>query len=128
MITPQQLHIVWLMLLSIAEFEGFFINGSRAQRNNNPGNLKGWDPNLPKDKKGFDIFPDLGRGIGALWTQIWINIFRDLTIREFFEGKPGVYPGYAPLPDGNTTNYAKFVSNRTGIPLDNVEIKRFIGV
>lgn len=116
------------MLIAIATFEGFFIEGSRAQRNNNPGNLRGWDPALPKDPQGFDIFPDFNAGLLALWKQIWLNIFRDLTLKEFFVGKTGVYPGYAPLEDGNTLQYPRFVSKIAGIPLENVTIKEYLDV
>lgn len=123
---PREIYLAWLLLLSIAEFEGFWQTGSRAKRNNNPGNLRGWDPTLPKDEKGFDIFPDLYSGVRALWQQIWININRNLTLREFFEGKPGVYPGYAPLSDNNSAAYARFVAKKTGIPLDSIPIKQYI--
>jgi len=126
MITNFALHRAWMLLIAIATFEGFFIEDSRAQRNNNPGNLRGWDPELPKDDQGFDIFPDFNSGLLALWKQIWLNIFRDLTLEEFFIGKPGVYPGYAPLADGNTMNYPRFVSKISGIPLDSVTIREYI--
>lgn len=114
------------LMLAIAWFEGFWIDGSRAQRNNNPGNLRGWDINNPKDDQGFDIFPDRQSGWFALWQQIWINIHRRLTLSEFFLGKPGIYPGYAPQEDGNTRFYPRFVSSVTGIPLDSVTILSFI--
>lgn len=118
--------IVWTLLLAIATFEGFWKPGSRAARNNNPGNLRGFDPDVPKDAQGFDQYQTLAAGIRALWIQIWINIFRNLTIEEFFLGKPGVYNGYAPEIDGNTKQYPRFVSSVTGIPLDSVTILRFI--
>lgn len=122
------IHTVWNLLLAIAYFEGYWEPNSRAQVNNNPGNLRNWDPSLPKDEKGFDIFPDIGKGTEALWRQIWTNINRDLTLRQFFLGKPGKYPGYAPLSDGNSVNYPRFVSRYTGIPLDNVTIKSYLGL
>lgn len=120
------IQIIWNMLIAIAWFEGYFSEGSRARRNNNPGNLRGWDPNLPKDDAGFDIFPSIDKGVEALWRQIWKNINRGLTLREFFEGKPGIYPGYAPLSDGNSKLYARTVSQYTGIPIDNVTIQSHI--
>lgn len=82
-------------------------------RNNNPGNLRGWDPTLPKDSRGFDVFPTLAAGRWALLRQIDKNVFqRKLTLREFFGGK-GEYPGYAPASDGNDpVNYAQFVARR----------------
>lgn len=128
MITETALFRTWQMMIAIASFEGFFIPGSRAERNNNPGNLRGWDPANAKDDKGFDIFPDFQSGLFALWQQIWLNIFRDLTLKEFFIGKPGVYPGYAPLSDGNSLNYPRFVSRISGIPLDNVTIKSYLSL
>lgn len=120
------INAIYMMMLAIANFEGYWISGSRARRNNNPGNLRGWSSRLPKDDAGFDIFPTAEEGWNALWQQIWLNIQRGLTLKQFFEGKPGVYPGYAPLKDNNPPTYAKYVSQISGIPLDSVTIFHFI--
>lgn len=128
MINQAAISTVWNMLLAIAYFEGYFTPGTRAHRNNNPGNLRGWSRSNPKDDKGFDIFPTLQAGVDALWRQIWLNIYRDLTVREFFQGKPGVYPGYAPISDNNPATYASFVSKTAQIPVDNITIRNYIGV
>jgi hypothetical protein len=124
----QAIRTIYNLMLSIAYFEGYFQSGSRARRNNNPGNLRGWSQNNPKDDKGFDRFPNAEAGWNALWRQVWLNVFRDLTLREFFYGKQGVYPGYAPLSDNNPASYARWVSTTTGIPLDNVTILSYIRV
>lgn len=109
----------FLFAIWIAKFEGYFDPPSRARRNNNPGNLKGWDPALPKDPAGFDRFPTVRDGWSALFRQIKLNFNRRLTVREFFEGKAFVYPGYDAT---NPTAYARFISGKTGVPLDNVPI------
>lgn len=117
---------VYRMMLAIAYFEGAFQENSRAWRNRNPGNLRGWSPRTPKDSGGFDIFPTWQDGWNALWAQIWRNIMRNLTLRQFFEGKAGVYPGYAPLSDGNPATYSRFVSEISGIPIDGTTIIEYI--
>lgn len=116
----------WLLLLAIAQFEGYWKAGSKARRNNNPGNLRGYDPGVPKDSSGFDIYPTVDAGVRALWGQIWRNIYRGLTLREFFHGKPGIYPGYAPIQDNNPTTYPLTVSKWTGIPLDSETIWQYL--
>lgn len=103
----------------IAVFEGFFKEGSRARRNNNPGNLRGWSKRLPKDPGGFDIFPDLQAGVDALFRQVELNIDRELTVWEFFVGKIFVYAGY---DASNPEAYARFIASRTGLPLDSHSI------
>jgi hypothetical protein len=63
-------------------------------RNNNAGNLmigSQYRKYLTK-KEGDD----------AALAQINRNIGRGLTLNEFFAGKPGVYPGWAPADDGKT--------------------------
>lgn len=90
---------------AIKRNEGFY-PGSAAYRNNNPGNLMG--PN------GLRTFSTLSEGEAALRKQIDTNIGRDLTLREFFGGKPGVYAGY----DKTDPLYAAKVSQWTGLPLD----------
>lgn len=61
-------------------------------------------------------------GYQALINQVRLNVSRGLTLEEFFGGKPGVYPGYAPVAPGvhstnNPNKYASNVSSWTGIPL-----------
>ncbi len=75
---------------------------------------------------GIALFPDLATGQTACARQIQLNIDRGLTLEEFFAGKPGVYPGYAPAAAGNDpATYAANVSRWTGIspgvPLNQIE-------
>lgn len=100
---------------AIATMEGFFNNNSLAFKNNNPGNIRKWGK-LPI-VKGFASFPTAEAGWAALKRQISLNINRKLTLYEFFGGKPGVYPGYAPATDNNKPKqYAEFVAKKVGIP------------
>jgi len=102
---------------SIATMEGYFKPGTIAAKNNNPGNLRSWGSNPTQN--GYAIFPTPEAGWTALQRQIEINIGRGLTLNEFFGGKPGVYPGYAPSADSNNpSHYAQFVAGRAGIPAD----------
>lgn len=106
----------WFLLLrfmyALAEFEGFFKEGSIAQRNNNPGNLRPIGAST-----GFRYFETPEEGWERLLHQMILNIKRGLTVREFFLGKPGVYPGYAPLGDNDAQvmeNYLSHIKKNTG--------------
>lgn len=102
---------------SIATMEGFFKPNTIAQRNNNPGNLRTWG-NQPT-QNGYAVFSSPEEGWAALRQQIQRNISRGLTLEEFFGGKAGVYPGYAPAADkNNPSGYARFVAGRAGIAVD----------
>ena len=68
----------------VAQMEGFHIPGSLAERNNNPGNLRMWGRNPMSG--GFAMFPNVEEGWRALRRQVELNIDRDLTWLEFFEG------------------------------------------
>ena len=110
---------------SIADFEGYGKQGSVAQRNNNPGNLRAGPGQTGTDEKGYAIFPDAATGWAALEKQITSKSGKGLTLQEFFGGKPGVYPGYAPAADrNNPQQYAATVAQRLGVdptaPLDTV--------
>lgn len=90
--------------------------GTGCGSRNNPGNLRTWG-SLPT-AGGFAVFPTCEAGWAALRSQVQRNIDRGLTIEEFFGGKAGVYPGYAPAADANQPYvYAANVSGWTGIPL-----------
>lgn len=109
--------LVHEIALAIGKMEGFGTPGTVATRNNNPGNLRKWGNVQIID--GFASFPSAAAGWEALRSQVSRNVKRGLTLREFFQGKPGVYPGYAPSSDGNRpSNYAEFVAGSVGIPVD----------
>lgn len=102
---------------AIAQKEGFYVPGSIAQRNNNPGNLRSWGSN--PIVSGYAKFATVQDGWNALYSQIQTNIGRNLTLNEFFAGKAGVYAGYSPSTDGNQPiAYAAFVGSQVGIPVD----------
>jgi hypothetical protein len=108
---------------AIATMEGYYVTGSIAARNYNPGNLRSWG-SLPI-VQGFAQFPSESEGFRALHRQINLLIDRQLNLYEFFCGKAGIYPGYAPDADGNHCRaYAEFVAGKVGIaadmPLDRV--------
>lgn len=137
--TPTASGLVERIAIAISEMEGFNKPGSRAQRQNNPGNLRSWGKTPVLD--GFANFPTPAEGWRALRKQVWRNVDRGLTLYEFFGGKritdtltvthPDgtveevyrktrvVYAGYAPDADGNRSrHYAEFVARRVGIPVD----------
>lgn len=105
---------------AIGHQEGFFKEGSVAYRLNNPGNLRQWGgrPTL----FGFVQFVTPQAGWIALESQIAKNVARELTFREFFAGKPGVYGGYSPGADGNdpihyATQVCAACQARTTVPI-----------
>ena len=87
--------------------------------NNNPGNLRAYLPSQPVDSRGVRIFPSYDAGYKALIGQEQTNVNLGLNLDEFFGGKAGVYPGYAPAADkNNPAGYAANVSSWLGIPRD----------
>lgn len=108
--------MVELIAQAIATMEGWYVPGSRARRNNNPGNLRSWGANPIVG--GYAAFPSADAGWAALRRQVQLNIGRGLTLEEFFGGKEGVYGGYAPSADKNDpAYYARFVAGKTGLQL-----------
>jgi len=101
----------------LAEMEGYYTSGTLANRNNNPGNLRSWVGTPVSERFAKFATPD--DGFAALRQQVQLNINRGLTLQEFFAGKPGVYPGYAPAADSNRPiAYAAFVAQIAGIAVD----------
>ncbi|MCS7261051.1 MAG: hypothetical protein NZ765_09750 [Anaerolineae bacterium] len=95
---------------AIATFEGFFKLGSRAQRNNNPGNLRyaGQPGAIGADAAGYAVFPNAEAGWEALRRQIRLDASRGLTLEQFIRK-------YAPPNENPTEAYLRFVSQRTGL-------------
>jgi len=109
---------------AIAQFEGYNVPGSVAQRNNNPGNLRSGPGQTGTDSKGYAIFPDAATGFAALNNQVSLNVDRGLTLQTFIGGNQdptqgAIYPGYAPSADNNNvSNYVSFLSGKLGIGPD----------
>ena len=111
--------------VAISEMEGYTKDGSLAQRNHNPGNLRWWPGTRNVD--GYAFFATPQDGWRALRRQVLTNVNRGLTLLTFFAGQrdehgeviKGGYHGYAPRADGNyPLQYAHFVAKRVGIPVD----------
>lgn len=106
---------------AIATFEGFSSSGSRAQRNNNPGNLKyaGQAGATGQDSGGFAIFPDVATGFQALYAQLakYVSSFPSFTILQAMARYLGqtVPTNNA---QGNAFTYATFVANALGVTVD----------
>lgn len=87
---------------------------TRANRNNNPGNLlfAGQKNAIGKDDKGFAVFKTIDDGWNALYRQIELDKQRDLTIEGFITK-------YAPSSENDTANYIEYmVQQLTAISKD----------
>ena len=126
---PTREELIDAFAYAIGKREGFYNigpNPTRAQRNRNPGNMRPWTGCLyPKDKDNFVVFPTIQEGWMFLKKQCDRNIFiRHLTFNEFFQGKFGVYAGFAPASDGNKPNaYAAFVVSVLSVRLGLKNVK-----
>lgn len=108
--------MVGILADAIARMEGYGVAGSRAQRNNNPGNI--WDgskhriwPKLPIDEKGFIKYPTPEAGRAALEYQLNLKIRRGATLRSLITV-------WAPPHENDTNRYIDLVAKWTGLPLD----------
>ncbi len=104
-----------------------FAPGTRAYRNNNPGNI--WDgiaggktqriwPNLPIDPQGFVIYPSYEAGYSALLKDLGIKINRGMTLEQlitmYAPAKGDTVNGFD--LSNNTSAYIQSVARQTGLP------------
>src|SRR5262245_27357344 len=89
--------------------------GSRAWRNNNPGNIR---PGKFSSKNGaigsagnFAIFPTYQAGRQALASLLRGKTYSNLTLFS-------AIARYAPSHENNTANYRKLIKRLTGLDLD----------
>lgn len=95
--------------------------GSRAWRNNNPGNLE--DGKFARNHGAigtdgrFAIFPDTATGFNAMASLLATNSYQKLTIE-------GAINRYAPPNENNVENYLKSIERQTGFlrstPMNNL--------
>lgn len=85
--------------------------GSRAWRNNNPGNLEYGNFARNNGAIGTDgrfaIFPDIATGFNAMAGLLSTNVYQSLTIE-------GAINRYAPPSENNVENYLKSIERQTG--------------
>ena len=86
--------------------------GSRAWRNNNPGNLEYGKFARNNGAIGTDgrfaIFPDTATGFKAMASLLATNSYQKLTIE-------GAINRYAPPNENNVENYLKSIERQTGL-------------
>jgi len=116
---------------AIAQFEGFNIPHSRAQRNNNPGNINFGSfaqqfgatletiPQGVEEKARFAYFPTTDQGWNCL-RELLNSCYNGMTILAAFNK-------YAPSTENNTESYAEFVCRETGLSLTTVLSTENIG-
>lgn len=112
--------------LAIETMEGAFEEGSRPQRNNNPGDLRfdgiEWDGQTGTDTAGFCIFENYAAGHRALRVDLQHHSIRypNQTITQFIAGDGNKWTGYAPASDHNSPlQYACFIAERIGADREN---------
>lgn len=102
-----------LLLEAIAREEGFYVEGSRPQRNNNPGDLeyRGWE-GLYNGKKGsdprFSIFASSLDGFKALRHLFTFPMYFGKTLEVAFNE-------YAPPTENQTNQYLTHICMWTGL-------------
>lgn len=113
------------IIQAIGEMEGFGIVGSRATRNNNPGDLdlEPWMvkdfsavlesiPAEVKENPRFAHFPSIDDGWSAL-RQLLTADYLGMTIAAAFNK-------YAPPAENQTNEYVEFVCEATGLQPEDV--------
>jgi len=87
--------------------------GTRAWRNNNPGNIRGGDFARGRgaigNAGGFAVFADYETGFAALLALLRAPSYRQLTIEQ-------TITRYAPPVENNTDAYIASVEKITGVP------------
>lgn len=116
---------------AIAHMEGFYVAGSRAQRNNNPGNLN-FEPWLAK-KYGAVLEPnrfmEIARFARFKTVEDGKDAIRTLLSNPPYEGKSlsWIFKIYAPPKENQTNTYTAFVAKETGLSPDAVPTAAEIG-
>lgn len=111
--------------------EGYDVPGSLAQRNNNPGNLKGdyYHGVIGVDSHGFAIFDSPDSGFAAAQSYVQRNAANNpgWTIQNFFAKVLGNLSGQPVNNEqGNSNQEADTVASILGVPSDS-NLSDYIG-
>jgi hypothetical protein len=101
---------------AIARMEGFYVKGSRPQRNHNPGDIEYGKFARAHGANGTDgrfaIFPDDTTGFAAM-SALFKSAYLGLTITQAINK-------YAPSDENNTTRYINLICQWTGLTPDTI--------
>lgn len=106
---------------AIARQEGYYVHGSRAHRNNNPGNINygvfaRMHGSTARDDQGYAVFPSASVGFSALTALLISTAYRCSTLRDAITRY--CPPTGDPRGANNTAVYIRNVSEWTGIGAD----------
>ncbi len=89
--------------------------GTRAWRNNNPGNIRMSDfakrVGAIGEAGGFAVFPDKETGMYAIEALLRTNTYQNLTVA-------GAISRYAPPSENNTSAYHRTIEKHTGLSIN----------
>jgi hypothetical protein len=101
------------LLQAIAREEGFFVVGTRPQRNNNPGDIE-WHARGIASAYGathgdprFAVFPTAEQGFAAMKALLEAPLYRGLTVAQALDK-------WAPPVENNTNAYTANVCKWVG--------------
>jgi hypothetical protein len=104
-------NLIHKLACAIAAQEGFFESGSIAQRQNNPGNLRGapWSGPIVPKQEGYWSPTSLAQGQAGMLHLIAQHVAEGHTLTQLINA-------WAPAADGNEPEtYIKNVAEWTGI-------------
>jgi|SRR5271166_7027980 len=115
-------NLIYKIACAIAAQEGFFKPGTIAQRQNNPGNLRGasWSGPVVPMQGGFWLPTSIQQGQAGEMHLIALRIAEGHTLTQLINI-------WAPASDGNEPEaYIKDVMAWTGIPDANVQLWNYL--
>jgi hypothetical protein len=103
------------ILEAIARMEGFYVIGSRPQRNNNPGDIEYGRFSVAHGATGSDgrfaVFPSPDAGFRAMAALLSAPAYAGLTVGQALDK-------WAPPIENNTNAYTAFVCKAVGCTPD----------
>ncbi len=107
------------MALAIMNFEGYY-QGSRSQRNNNPGNIRWSSSNFPSWMKGATGIDETGHVIFNSFESGWNALISLLKMMfnntsSIYNSGMTLYQVFQKYAEGNQKSYAESVARALGV-------------